>query len=289
MNSLTLDHAILVVSDLQVATRQFTQLGFSVIAGGVHEGGLTHNALIPFPDGTYLQLLSTTRRSTLKTLGLLRRLRLLGIYTSNETAIDRRLIEDIASGVGLNDYALLSADLEREITNIKQRKVKFSDPIPGGRLRPDGKETTWRTAVPLSLDLPFLIEDITPREVRVPAVENDYHPNSLVGIKGVTVVVTDLVESMTHYRALLDAEPITQPQHPQPATQSIEFTLESRFLSIVSPLPGKSEIRSLLKHRSARPVGVFFRTLKDAESEMLSLTYLPKKGATLSRSSSFFA
>ena len=101
MNSLSLDHVILVVSDLQIATSQFTQLGFSVIAGGVHSGGLTHNALIPFPDGTYLELLATRRGSMLKTLQLLRKLRLLSVYTANETKINQRLIGDLASGVGI--------------------------------------------------------------------------------------------------------------------------------------------------------------------------------------------
>jgi len=289
MNSLTLDHIILVVSDLQVATRQFTQLGFSVIAGGVHSGGLTHNALVPFPDGTYLELLSTTRRSTLKTLGILKRLRWLNIYTANETAISRRLIEDLASGVGMNDYALLSLDLKKELTSMIERGAIFTDPIPGGRLRPDGLEIAWQTAVPSSFDLPFLIDDLTPREIRVPVVENDYHSNGVLGIKGITILVTSLVESMTRYRSLLDEEPVTQSRHPQPGTQSSEFNLDNRFLSIIAPLPGNSALRRLLKRRSARPVGIYCRTAKNGGDDLLSLTYLPEKGATLSSSRILFA
>lgn len=284
MNLLTLDHIILVVSDLQVATRQFSQLGFSVIAGGVHTGGLTHNALVLFPDGTYLELLATTRSSTLRTLGLLKRLRLLGIYTSNETAIGRRLIEDLASGVGMNDYALLSLDLQHQVNSIKVRGALFTEPNPGGRLRPDGKEITWRTAVPSSLDLPFLIDDLTPREIRVPAVEDNYHSNGILGINGLTILVSNLVESMAHYRALLGDDPVTQPHYPQPGTQSSEFTLDTRFLSILTPLPGNSALRSLLKHRVARPLGIFFRTVENGQGDLLSLTYLPERGATLSRS-----
>lgn len=284
MNSLTLDHIILVVSDLQVATRQFSQLGFSIIAGGVHSGGLTHNALVPFPDGTYLELLATTRSSTLRTLSLLKRLRLLGIYASNETAIGRRLIDDLASGVGMNDYALLSSDLQRQVNSIKERGTSFSDPIPGGRLRPDGKEISWRTSVPNSIDLPFLIDDLTPREIRAPAVEENYHSNGILGINGLTILVSNLVGSMAHYRALLGDDPMTQPHYPQPGTQSSEFTLDTHFLSIVTPLPGNSALRSLLKRRAARPLGIFFRTIENGQGELLSLTYLPEKGATLSRS-----
>jgi len=91
MNSLTLDHVILVVSDLQVATQQFGQLGFTVIPGGVHSGGLTHNALVPFPDGSYLELLSTTRSARIKFLFILKRLRLLSLYIGDDTVINRRL------------------------------------------------------------------------------------------------------------------------------------------------------------------------------------------------------
>jgi hypothetical protein len=289
MNSLSLDHVILVVSDLQIATSQFTQLGFSVVAGGVHSGGLTHNALIPFPDGTYLELLATQRSSMLKSLQLLRKLRLLGIYTSSETAINQRLIGDLASGVGMNDFSLLSMDLIHDLSLIKERGATFTNPIPGGRIRPDGKEINWRTSVPNSVDLPFLIDDLTPRGIRVPPVEDDYHSNGILGINGIIVLVSNLVESMAHYRALLANEPVTQPQFPQPGTQSSEFNLDNRFLTIIGSLPGNSALRSLLKHRKARPVGIFFQTAEDDEGDLLSLTYLPKRGATLSRSQILFA
>lgn len=289
MNSLTLDHVILVVSDLQIATSQFTQLGFSVIAGGVHSGGLTHNALIPFPDGTYLELLATQRGSMLKTMQLLRKLRLLGIYTTNETAINQRLIGDLASGVGMNDYSLLSQDLAQDLALIKERGGIFTNPIPGGRIRPDGNEIKWRTAVPDTVDLPFLIDDLTPREIRVPNVDDDYHANGILGIKGVIVLVANLVESMAHYRTMLALEPDTQPQFPQPGTQSSEYKLGHRFLTIIGALPGNSALRDILKPRKARPVGIFFKSSSDDQKDLLALTYLPKRGATLSRSQILFS
>jgi len=284
MSTLTLDHIILIVSDLKVATNQFSQLGFSVVPGGVHTGGLTHNALVPFADGTYLELLATTRTPTLRTIGFLKRMRLLGVYTANQTAIGRRLIEDIAGGVGMNDYALLSLDLDHEIAALHERGVTITDPIPGGRIRPDGQEITWRTAVPQTLDLPFLIDDLTPRELRVPAASENMHANGILGISGLTILVSNLVESMAHYRALLGEEPKTQPHFPQPGTQSSEFSLEERSFSLAGPLPGSSTLRKLLRPRGARPVGIFFTTTKSDPDDFLSLTYFPDKGATLSRS-----
>jgi len=213
----------------------------------------------------------------------------LGLYTSNETAISRRLIGDLASGVGMNDFSLLSMDLMQDLTRIEERGANFTDPIPGGRIRPDGKEITWRTAVPDTVDLPFLIDDLTPREIRVPPVDHDYHSNGILGINGIAVLVNNLVESMAHYRAMLADEPVSQPQFPQPGTQSSEFNLDNRFLTIIGVLPGNSALRSLLKNRKARPVGIYFRTAANGEGDLLSLTYLPDRGATLSRSQVLFA
>jgi hypothetical protein len=284
MSTLTLDHIIVIVSDLKVATNQFSQLGFSVIPGGVHTGGLTHNALVPFADGTYLELLATTRTSTLRSIGFLKRIRLLGAYTMKQTAIGRRLIEDIAGGVGMNDFALLSLDLEHEIASSHDHGITITDPIPGGRIRPDGEEVVWRTAVPQTLDLPFLIDDLTPRNLRVPAASENMHSNGILGISGLTILVSNLVESIARYRALICEEPKTQPHFPQPGTQSIEFSLEERFISLAGPLPGSSTLRKFLRPRGARPVGIFFNTSKSDPDDFLSLTYFPDKGATLSRS-----
>lgn len=284
MSTLTLDHIIIIVSDLKVATSQFNQLGFSVIPGGVHAGGLTHNALVPFADGTYLELLATTRSATLRTIGFLKRMRLLGLYTAKQTAIGRRLIEDIAGGVGMNDFALLSLDLDHEIVSINSRGATITNPIPGGRIRPDGQEIVWRTAVPQTLDLPFLIDDLTSRKLRVPAATENMHANGIVGISGLTILVSNLVESISHYRTLLGKEPKPQAHFPQPGTQSSEFNLEGRFFSLAGPLPGSSTLRKFLRPRSARPAGIFFNTTNNEPDGSLSLTYFPDKGATLSRS-----
>ena len=48
---------VVVVSDLEEAIENFSSLGFLVERGGVN--GPTHNALIFFRDGTYIELIST--------------------------------------------------------------------------------------------------------------------------------------------------------------------------------------------------------------------------------------
>ena len=51
-----LDHLVILVRDLDQAIREYEVLGFTVIPGGEHADGLTRNALIPFRDGSYLEL-----------------------------------------------------------------------------------------------------------------------------------------------------------------------------------------------------------------------------------------
>lgn len=289
MNRLEIDHVILVVSDLQVATQQFAQLGFTVVPGGVHTGGITHNALVPFPDGTYIELLATTKSSRLSFLILLKRLHLLSFYTADDTAINRRLTFDLAGGIGMADFCMLSSDLDQETSVLSTRGSNFSKPIPGGRIRPDGKEIAWRTAVPRTLDLPFLIDDQTPRELRVPPVSEDTHKNGIQGIDGIAILASNLVESMARYRALLNDDPVSQNQFPQPGTQSSEFHLDRQIITLISPLPGKSDLRKMIRYRPSRPAGIFFRSSENGTRDPLCLTYLAEKGATLSRSKVLFS
>jgi Glyoxalase-like domain len=48
-----LDHLVMLVGYLDRAVRDYEELGFTVTPGGEHADGLTHNALIPFRDGSY--------------------------------------------------------------------------------------------------------------------------------------------------------------------------------------------------------------------------------------------
>ncbi|HML24322.1 MAG TPA: VOC family protein, partial [Aggregatilinea sp.] len=58
--TLQLDHAVIAVHDLDTAANDYRALGFTVKRGGVHANRATHNALIVFGDGTYLELLAAT-------------------------------------------------------------------------------------------------------------------------------------------------------------------------------------------------------------------------------------
>ena len=53
-----LDHVVIKVNDLEGAMADYEALGFSVVVGGEHLAWGSRNALIPFKDGTYLELIS---------------------------------------------------------------------------------------------------------------------------------------------------------------------------------------------------------------------------------------
>ena len=57
---LRFDHTLVAVFDLAAAKSEFEALGFTVISGGQHSGGLTENALVTFADGNYLELIAPT-------------------------------------------------------------------------------------------------------------------------------------------------------------------------------------------------------------------------------------
>lgn len=182
--SLRLDHLVVLVFDLDEAVADYRKLGFTVQIGGDHPDGVTHNALVAFADGSYLELIAFRR-----------------------PAPDRRWWRVGQSiGEGLVDMALLPADTAGAVGQAAARGLVYDGPTPGGRTRPDGVRLAWTVARPRSFDLPLLCGDVTPRAERVPAGAATIHPNGALGIASVTIAVADMATSLARWRALLGTE-----------------------------------------------------------------------------------
>ena len=272
----------MVVSDLSVATRQFTQLGFTVTSGGVHAGGLTHNALIPFADGSYIELLTTRRRLMATIIKIIHISRMMNIYPPAKTSINKRLLTGIAKGVGLSDIALLSVDLDDKVNSIRERGISLEGPSPGSRQRPDGKLVSWRTAIPTVSGLPFLIEDITPRILRVPGGKGHRHVNYVSGVSNVIIAVRDFKMWAAHYSALLGIEPQTPCRSSQAGMRSVDFSLGSTLLTLVEPAKENTTMRKFLANHQARPLVIWMRTNSPDGPNLLALTHLSSQCITLS-------
>jgi catechol 2,3-dioxygenase-like lactoylglutathione lyase family enzyme len=179
-----LDHVVIAVANLDAAVRDYRGLGFTAQIGGRHPGRTSHNALVVFEDGAYLELIAWP-----------------------EPGPAERWYNVLAAhGAGLMDFALIPEDVPRAIAEAKARGLALSGPIDGGRVRPDGRELRWRTARQPTFDLPFLCGDVTPREWRVPGGENAKHANGARGISQVSVCVADLSASTARYAALLGTD-----------------------------------------------------------------------------------
>lgn len=186
-----LDHVIIAVHDLDTAMVDFRALGFTVLFGGRHASGTTHNALVCFQDGSYLELLALT-----------------GDSRSDPHAED---FSGLAQGAeGLVGYALLASEkLETLIPDLRGRGAAVDDVMPGRRLRADGAEMRWLMATVAGGMSPFLIEDQTPRTVRVPDTpEATQHANGVAGIVELEVLIAHLDETIiASYTRLLGASP----------------------------------------------------------------------------------
>ena len=173
-----LDHVVLVARDLNAAMADHRRRGFTVTPGGEHADGVTHNALITFADGSYLEIVA---------------------FRDPTRALAHRWWKFAAAGGGLADFALLSDDLAADAAALAE--LVKTHPKDGGRIRPDGVELKWRTAL-LQPPLPFVIQDLTARELRVPGGAAAEHANGAVGIAALTVGAVDIADAEWRYAAL---------------------------------------------------------------------------------------
>jgi hypothetical protein len=170
-----LDHIVFVARDLAAAVDDHRRRGFTVTPGGEHADGITGNALVTFADGAYLELVGFRR-----------------------PAPEHRRWRHAGAG-GYADFAVLSDDLDADVAALGTLVARR--PAEGGRIRPDGLTLRWRTAF-LTPPLPFVIEDRTPRDRRVPGGNAARHANGTSGVASVVVGCRDLEAAERLYARL---------------------------------------------------------------------------------------
>lgn len=230
-----LDHIVILVADLARASADYARLGFTVTPGGEHTSGATHNALISFADGTYFELIA---------------------FKDREKAPDHRWGARLAQGEGLIDFALLSENLTAEPVVIHPGVLSPQGPIAMGRLRPDGQRIDWRI-ISLSTTqsaLPFMIEDVTPRRLRVPDGDALRHRLPVTRVAGLTVVVKDLAAATTAYLALLDQQGEATRAEIEGVGAGQSFRVGEQWIALVAPADAAS---ALGQHLAARGEGPY--------------------------------
>lgn len=218
----SIDHLVIISADLEKAIANATQAGFTVIAGGTHKDGNTHNALIAFRDGSYIELIAPT----------------LGIEGKTHRWFPR-----LAKGEGLVDLCLASDDLDADTARLREHGRHYSGPEENGRARLDDVELRWKGSMPPGevgeTGWPFLIEDVTPRENRVSTDPRETtHENGAIGIAGVTILAHDLAAITDDFVAITGREsnPMTLPMDDKPIANFINF--EKSWLMLTHPTAG---------------------------------------------------
>ena len=184
-----IDHLVILVPKLEDAMQRYRELGFQVLPGGEHPYG-THNALVAFQDGSYLELIA---------------------FQEPEKPHDHRWYRFL-DRPGLVDFAILAENVETELARVRAAGIPYEGPKPGARKRPDGEQLEWRSAPPpddRTGELPFLIDDVTDRALRVPGGDGARHENNVNGVGSLVVAVRDLGEASAEYSSLLGQEPVT--------------------------------------------------------------------------------
>lgn len=172
-----LDHVVLLLPYRDVVhPPQWLTDRFTVSTGGRHADGKTENKLIMFRDGTYLEIIAFIHDDPAKRKG-----------------------HWWDKPYGTVDYALTTTRGEFNHPALQKRLketgsgVGYREPVAGGRLTPDRKELKWEVTFPEGVErgaVPFWCHDVTPRMLRVPAIDgNTHHPCGAVGVAGLIVEV----------------------------------------------------------------------------------------------------
>lgn len=165
-----IDHATLAGRDLDHLESLVGDLGFDPVYGGPHANGETEMSIVVFPDGSYLELLAPQAG---------------GPEPS-------RWAPHLDADASPCAWALPDPDIDATAAHASENGIEVEGPLDGGRERPDGTEVRWRFAFLGPGDpgaiLPFLIDDDTPREYRVP---EDTVTDAVGGLARVLVCVRD--------------------------------------------------------------------------------------------------
>ncbi|MDQ2787042.1 MAG: VOC family protein [Chloroflexota bacterium] len=226
-----IDHCVILVPDLETGIHDYEGLGFTVIPGGAHPGG-THNALIAFADGAYIELIA---------------------FQDPAAPSQHRWRRFLDAGGGLIDFALGSTDLAADVARLTGAGLPYA-PMDGARTRLDGVQLRWRSAsVSPAGQLPFIIEDVTPRGLRVPSGDAVHHANDVTGVLSLTLAVGDLAAAKGRFSALLDALPLVERDNPDIRAHTATYVVGQYSIELAQPQDDQSMLAAPLAARGDGP------------------------------------
>jgi catechol 2,3-dioxygenase-like lactoylglutathione lyase family enzyme len=230
-----IDHIVIVVNDLEQAAKDYERLGFTVVPGGKHPVG-SHNVLISLADGSYIEIIAFYRE-----------------------ALDHRWWDPLQKGERLVDFCMQTDDLKGDTSKLRAAGVAINDPVPWSRTRPDGYELKWLLSLAQGSHrgiAPFLIQDVTPKEERIPQTFD--HKNRATGIETVTVAVSNLSEVRHWYNKALGSDGAAISDEKLQA-QGTRYQIGPHKLDFVTPLGPESPLTEWLRAYGPSPYGATVR------------------------------
>ncbi|RFU72760.1 glyoxalase bleomycin resistance dioxygenase superfamily [Trichoderma arundinaceum] len=191
------DHVILLIPYSQLSSPpKWLSDAFTILDGGLHEGGMTENKLVIFQDGVYLELIAFVD-------GLSPQHRAMHPWGKQpdghiihwaHTILSRE--EEEGSNTSEERFRAVQSRIQDS-----QVGIRYLDPDPGFRTMADGSKRIWANAIP-NFDnhkgpiyvnqQPFWTFDRTPRPLRAPVTpENTSHPSGVVGVAGISLFIKD--------------------------------------------------------------------------------------------------
>jgi catechol 2,3-dioxygenase-like lactoylglutathione lyase family enzyme len=249
-----IDHIVIVVNDLEQAAKDYERLGFTVVAGGKHPVG-SHNILISLADGSYIEIIAFYRE-----------------------ALDHRWWHPLQKGERLVDFCMQTDDLRGDTSKLRAAGVAINDPVPWSRTRPDGYELKWLLSLAQGSHrgiAPFLIQDVTPREERIPRTFD--HKNGATGIESVTVAVSDFAEIQRWYNNALGNQGIPISDEKLQA-QGTRYQIGPHKLDFMAPLGPASPLTDWLRAFGPSP---YAATLRGNPASPIALDHKLTHGANL--------
>ena len=232
-----IDHLVIAVPELEKAASAYAELGFTVVPGGRHPVG-THNALIAFADGSYLELLAFYRESP-----------------------DHRRWPGLQEGGGLVDYCLRTDDLIADTRAFRAAGVDIADPAAQSRERPDGYQVRWMFSLARGRHggvAPFLIQDETPREERVPRATT--HANGVTGIALLRIFTTSAeLPAVRHWYAEVLKRAGEDIVNAELGGNGMRFTVGPHAVEFLGPRLAGGAVERWVARRGASPFEAVLR------------------------------
>ncbi|WP_148046248.1 VOC family protein [Nocardioides marmoriginsengisoli] len=221
----TFDHVIVLARDIEECARSFGAAGFAVTTREDEGGHIAEHRLVCFPDGSYLELYAFDR--------------------DNPDARSHRWFRYDELGEGFCDYSVTTTDLQGVVDAAEAAGIPSSGFAEGGKKRLDGEEWILRmTALGVGVagpELPFVLEDVTPRAVRVSGTAP--HANGATGISSVTIATADPASAHVGLAMLTGCSDPVRSERADGAVTSYRFG--AREIRLLVPAAGTDAARRL--------------------------------------------